>query len=200
MNSAELVNAISCPPIWPSVKRFLISNWWIGSAMPHLSVRFVPQSPIEARQCLFVSPDTACRHHPAARITLSTPAANPSSRNTIIPHGEIPSQRSSSQPNIAPTRTPATSSVESRKPRAIAEGSATGRAPGSLSDSLPSCVEPSRSPRRPKPRGESGFVGGPVLRSHSCRARRRPCFRHPRYRRVRMSRRPQSRADHTQGV
>ena len=32
---------------------------------------------------------------PAARITFSTPAAKPSSRNTISPHGEIPSQRSS---------------------------------------------------------------------------------------------------------
>ena len=31
------------------------------------------------------------------------------------------------QPTAAPTRTPATSSVESRKPRAIADGSAVGR-------------------------------------------------------------------------
>ena len=33
MKSAELVKAISCPPMWPSVKNFLISNWWIGSAI-----------------------------------------------------------------------------------------------------------------------------------------------------------------------
>src|SRR5262249_4369860 len=60
---------------------------------------------------------------PAARITLSMPAAKPRSRNTISPQGEIPSKKSSTQPNAAPTRTPATSSVESRKPRAIADGS-----------------------------------------------------------------------------
>lgn len=64
---------------------------------------------------------------PADRITLRTPAAKPSSTKTIIPHGEIPSQRSINQPTAAPTKTPATSSVESRKPRAIADGSAVGR-------------------------------------------------------------------------
>src|SRR4029078_499096 len=64
---------------------------------------------------------------PAARITLRTPAAKPSSKNTIIPHGEIPSQRSISHPTAAPTSTPAQSSVESERPRAIADGSAVGR-------------------------------------------------------------------------
>src|SRR5215468_520988 len=63
------------------------------------------------------------RTTPAARITLSTPAAKPSNKKTMSPHGEIPSHRSSSQPISAPTSTPATSSVDSRKPRAIAEGS-----------------------------------------------------------------------------
>src|SRR5262249_11826026 len=64
---------------------------------------------------------------PAARITLRTPAAKPRSRNTIIPQGEIPTQRSSSQRRAARTTPPATGSVESRKPRAIADGSAAGR-------------------------------------------------------------------------
>ena len=64
---------------------------------------------------------------PATRITLRTPAANPRSRNTIMPHGEIPSHRSISQPMAAPTRTPATSSADKRKPRAIADGSAVAR-------------------------------------------------------------------------
>jgi len=50
---------------------------------------------------------------PAARITFSTPAAKPSSKNTIIPHGEVPSKRSISQPTAAPTKTAATSSVDS---------------------------------------------------------------------------------------
>src|SRR5262245_34085004 len=63
------------------------------------------------------------RTTPAARITFSTPAAKPSNRNTMSPHGEIPSQRSSNHPIAAPTSTPATSSVDNRKPRAIAEGS-----------------------------------------------------------------------------
>src|SRR4029077_6713550 len=64
------------------------------------------------------------RTTPAARITFNTPAAKPSNKNTMSPHGEIPNQRSSSQPITAPTSTPATSSVDNRKPRAIAEGSA----------------------------------------------------------------------------
>src|SRR2546428_13411920 len=67
---------------------------------------------------------------PAARITLRTPATKPSNKNTIIPHAEIPSQRSISQPTAAPTRTPATSSAESRKPRAIADGAAGEGGPG----------------------------------------------------------------------
>src|SRR5260370_41505126 len=71
---------------------------------------------------------------PAARITLRTPAAKPRSRNTIIPQGEVPSQRSSSQPMAAPTTTPATNSVESRKPRAIADGSGAGGVLGLLSE------------------------------------------------------------------
>src|SRR3954468_20436798 len=68
---------------------------------------------------------------PAARITLMTPAAKPSKRNTIIPHGEIPSHLSSAQPMNAPTRTPATSSVERRKPRARADGSLLELGPAS---------------------------------------------------------------------
>ena len=95
---------------------------------------------------------------PAARITLSTPAAKPSSRNTISPHGEIPSQRSSTQPMNAPTRTPATSSVESRKPRASADGSALRTGP---SFGLPArpllLVEPFAETL--EPRGESGLFG-----------------------------------------
>jgi hypothetical protein len=71
---------------------------------------------------------------PAARITLRTPAAKPSSRNTIIPQGAIPSKRSSTQPSAAPTTTAATSSAESRKPRAIADGSADGGCCGLTSD------------------------------------------------------------------
>src|ERR1700751_1984553 len=55
---------------------------------------------------------------PAERITLSTPAAKPSKRNTMSPQGEMPSQRSISQPMPAPTTTPATSSLETRKPLA----------------------------------------------------------------------------------
>src|SRR5262249_20640500 len=38
------------------------------------------------------------RTTPAARITFSTPAAKPSNKKTMSPQGEIPSQRSSSQP------------------------------------------------------------------------------------------------------
>jgi len=62
----------------------------------------------------------------------------------MSPHGEIPSQRSSSQPITAPTRTPATSSVDSRKPRAIADGSAVWRGPESCSG-----ASRREQPRRP---------------------------------------------------
>src|SRR5262249_31632821 len=83
---------------------------------------------------------------PAARITFRTPAAKPRSRNTIIPQGKIPTRRSSSQPMAAPTTPPATNSVESRKPRAIADGSAAGRRLGLLSEGPSAWTRPSRSP------------------------------------------------------
>src|ERR1700719_4680973 len=79
---------------------------------------------------------------PAARITFTTPAAKPSNKNTISPHGEIPSMRSSAQPTAAPTRTPATSSLESRNPRAYPDASAAGR-PRCSSDGSPGRCWPS---------------------------------------------------------
>ena len=109
MNSAELVIAISCPPMWPmrgELGDLELMNWIGHRRSFPSSYRPEPRSVSET---------------PAARITLNTPAAKPSRRNTIIPHGEIPSHLSSAQPMNAPTRTPATSSVESRKPRASAE-------------------------------------------------------------------------------
>ena len=63
----------------------------------------------------------------------STPAVKPRSANTNVPHGKDPSPRSISQPMPAPTRTPAISSDESRKPRASAEGSVAGRDTGPVS-------------------------------------------------------------------
>ena len=101
---------------------------------------------------------------------------------------------------IAPTMTPATSSVESRKPRAIAEGSETG-----LPESVPTGLREPGSiqslAETPEPRGESGFVGCPVFGiafvaravGHAFDTRdvaggsNDPCG-------------PQSRADHTEGV
>src|SRR5262249_56443830 len=56
------------------------------------------------------------RTTPAARITLRTPAVKPSSKKTIIPNGDDPSQRSRSQPIPAPTRTPAMSSADNLNP------------------------------------------------------------------------------------
>ena len=104
------------------------------------------------------------RTTPAARITLRTPAAKPSSRNTISPHGEIPSQRSSSQPISAPTRTPATSSVESRKPRANPEAlAAAGRGPVSFSDAR--LAVSSRLPRRWSLAERAASSSGGSLRS-----------------------------------
>ena len=123
-----------------------------------LTPRAAPRrsNPSDARSS---SPERPPDTTPAARITLSTPAAKPSKRNTIIPHGEIPSHRSSSQPMNAPTSTPATSSVESRKPRASADGSVAGRDAEPLRMRGARLVWSSRSPRLLEPRGESGLVG-----------------------------------------
>src|SRR5258707_412840 len=84
---------------------------------------------------------------PAARTTLITPATKPSNRNTIRPHGEIPSTRSSAQPTPAPSSTPPTSSLESRNPRAYPDASAAG-GPRPVSDGSSGRCWPSRSPRR----------------------------------------------------
>src|SRR5205085_9803952 len=43
---------------------------------------------------------------PATRITLRTPAAKPSSRNTIMPHGDMPTARSSTHPIAVQPKTP----------------------------------------------------------------------------------------------
>ena len=104
-------------------------------------------------------PSVTCRTTPAARITLRTPAAKPSSRNTIIPHGEMPSQRSSSQPMPAPTRTPATSSVDKPKaagdPRRIGGRTLTGLTVGRTVGL--DMAEPFAETLQP--RGERGLVG-----------------------------------------
>src|SRR5580704_7328576 len=74
--------------------------------------------PYLSGSCRVPSSSAGPAMRPAERITLSTPAAKPSKRNTMSPQGEMPSQRSMSQPMPAPTTTPATSSLESRKPLA----------------------------------------------------------------------------------
>ena len=146
--------------------------------------------------------DPACwsRTTPATRITLRTPAAKPSSRNTIIPHGEIPSHLSRSQPMPAPTRTPATSSVDNRKPRAIAEASAVDRGPGSLSEGRPGRNSPSRSPRRCNRAESAASSGGGCPRSPLSRASS-AMLRHPRrFRQIAAVPPPPRRADHTDWV
>src|SRR5258708_11518634 len=59
----------------------------------------------------------------------------------------MPSQRSSPQPMPAPTRTPATSSVESRIPRAIPDPTDPGGGPSVRGEPL-GRSRPSSSPRR----------------------------------------------------
>lgn len=137
---------------------------------------------------------------PATRITLRTPAAKPSSRNTIIPHGEIPSHLSRSHPIPAPTRTPATSSVDNRKPRAIAEASPVDRGPGSLSEGRLGRNSPSRSPSRSNRADSAASSGGGCPRSPLSRASS-AMLRHPRrFRWVAAVPPPQRRADHTDWV
>src|SRR6266853_228980 len=106
-------------------------NWWIGSIIRAASLRstghagalhsirpaFRPQRPV-------LSGAT-----PADLITLITPAAKPSRKNTMSPQGDVDSKRSKPQPITAPTTTPAINSEESRKPRAIAEALAAPSPP-----------------------------------------------------------------------
>jgi hypothetical protein len=114
---------------------------------------------------------------PAARTTLRTPAANPNSRNTIIPHGEVPSHRSNNQPKAAPTKTPATNSADNRSPRASADRSPLAPPSGSFSEGRSDRCWPSRSPSRCNLADSSASSAGGSLRSSSWRAwaMNRPC-------------------------
>ena len=180
MKAAELVKTISVPPIFATGNRLWIWNCSIGSTA-----------------MIAIRSDFLSRTTPAARITLSTPAAKPSSKNTMSPQGEMPSQRSSSQPITAPTSTPATSSVESRKPRANAEASAVERGPEPFSDGRFAVA--SRSPSRwslaeRAASSSGGSLPSPLPRVPSAMLSTRVDFR------FRVSRRPKSRADHTYRV
>src|SRR5688572_14788747 len=64
MNSAELVNAISWPKYLPSVSRFLISNWWIGSIAAVAFIRALGRARRLSPRCARgVVPDHASRPH-----------------------------------------------------------------------------------------------------------------------------------------
>src|SRR5438876_11220677 len=104
--------------MWPIVKILSMSNCSIGSiirAASHAQAGhggdFEIDRTADRRQRVFLPEAT-----PADRITLTTPAVKPSSKNTISPHGDVDSKRSNPQPMTAPTITPATNSDESRKP------------------------------------------------------------------------------------
>ena len=77
----------------------------------------------------------------------------------------------------APTRTPATSSVDNRKPRAIADGSAVGPDLARCRRDGMVIAEPFAETAATARRAQPRRLG--VGRDHHCRARRRPCFRHP---------------------
>src|SRR5262247_3193824 len=160
MNSAELVKAISRPAMWPSVKYLTISNWWIGSSMPG-SIPACPALPALAARH-FPSPPSSGPGltTPAERMTLSTPAANPSSRKTIMPHGDVPSQRSISQPRMKPIATPPTSSADNRMPRANPDMSAVDRDAEPESADWPGPTWSSRSPRRRSRAARAASSGG----------------------------------------
>src|SRR6516162_5056910 len=87
--------------------------------------------------CRLRSLNVGLAMRPAERITLSTPAAKPSRRNTVSPQGEMPSRRSINQPMPAPTKTPATSSLERRKPLAYPDAVAVCCAPAPSEGSRP---------------------------------------------------------------
>ena len=116
-------------------------NWWIGSTA----------------RIIVIAQDFLSRTTPAARITLRTPAAKPSNRNTISPHGEIPEpaieqpadQRADQNAGHQFGRKPETAG----EPRSIG---GAGRGPVSFSDGRLAVFEPFAETL--EPRGESGLV------------------------------------------
>ena len=111
-----------------------------------------------------------CGTTPAARIILRTPAAKPNSNNTIMPQGEVPSQRSNNQPSPAPTNIPATNSADNRKPRASADVSAFAPRPWPFSEGRSEWCWPSRSPSRCNLAASAASSAGGSSRSSSPRA------------------------------
>ena len=139
MNAAELVKAISTPPISPSVDEFLDLEL-VDRVGGHLVCSVNPFVSIPARVLLAMSP--------AERIAFNVPAAKPSMRNTIIPHGDQPVSRSISQPMNPPTMIPATNSLDNRNARPRFDGFST-RLPVSSSGSRGFGLRaPNRSPSR----------------------------------------------------
>src|SRR5215208_6211321 len=108
--------------MWPIVKILSMLNWWIGSIIRrHLLVRRPRRRSAFNRFGFRYLRRVLSGATPADLITLTTPAAKPSRKNTMSPHGDVDSKRSKPQPITAPTTTPAINSEESRKPRAIAD-------------------------------------------------------------------------------
>ncbi len=127
-------------------------------------------------RALFRSNRSVCsRTTPAARITLRTPAAKPSNRNTISPHGEIPSQRSSSQPISRAHEHACDQFGRHPKPAGIRRriGGRT-RAIHVFGMSVRSC-EPVAETL--EPRGESSLVVRQFFAITFAHACRQPCFR-----------------------
>src|SRR3954465_13206826 len=107
--------------MWPIVKILLMLNWWIGSIIRAASLGPPATPALCINRFSFRYLRTALSGAtPADLITLITPAAKPSRKNTMRPHGDVDSKRSKPQPITAPTTTPAINSEESRKPRATA--------------------------------------------------------------------------------
>src|SRR5262245_3187975 len=68
MNNSEFVNAMSWPPMRAIVKKFLISNWWIGSIAGLKPFNPVPRGAPSGchspgRRVQRIVPDNACRPH-----------------------------------------------------------------------------------------------------------------------------------------
>ena len=184
MNSAELVNAISCPPIRASGKKFLISNWWIGSMRPSVpsSCRSVRRAVCASavlfriRRVQLVRPNHPCRPHHV--------------ENT---RGEAEQQKHDHSPRRNSQATSRAASRCRHRPerprRARSKAGSRGRSPtdrrsdgdARLTVGGTAAIEwPSRSPRRwNRAESAASSVGGCLRSSSVCRARRRPCFRHP---------------------
>ena len=115
---------------------------------------------------------------PAPRITFMRPAAKPSISRMIIPHGEVPSIRSTTQPSSAPATMPAMNSVDSRIALPTPPVSAPAP-PAAVAPAAPASPLHGPAARRDAGGGRTVRLRGDRCRSASPAGSRRSPWRQP---------------------